>query len=50
MTFLQNSKLVAALREKRWADFARGYNGPGYTANQYDVKLKEAYEKFSPEK
>ncbi len=47
---LQSKKLVAALREKRWADFARGYNGKRYAENQYDVKLKAAYEKFSPAK
>ena len=27
------------LREKRWADFARRYNGPGYAQNKYDIKL-----------
>lgn len=48
--FLQSSKLATALREKRWADFARGYNGPGYAANKYDEKLKDAYEKFSAAK
>ena len=50
VSFLQTSKLAAALREKRWADFARGYNGPGYAINKYDVKLKAAYEKFGPVK
>ena len=45
--FLQSQKLAAALREKRWADFARSYNGPGYATNKYDEKLKAAYEKFS---
>ncbi len=45
--FLQRNGLDKALREKRWADFARGYNGSGYAANQYDVKLQRAYEKYS---
>ncbi|MBM9595120.1 N-acetylmuramidase domain-containing protein [Roseitranquillus sediminis] len=27
------------LREKRWAEFAKRYNGPGYQQNQYDTKL-----------
>ena len=47
VAFLIHSKLVAPLKEKRWADFARGYNGSGYAANQYDVKLKAAYEKHA---
>lgn len=29
-----------------WEAFAYGYNGSGYKANQYDVKLKAAYQKF----
>ena len=47
VAFLIHSKLVAPLKEKRWADFARGYNGSGYAANKYDVKLKAAYEKHA---
>jgi hypothetical protein len=31
------------LREKRWAEFARRYNGPGYQQNQYDVKLASEF-------
>lgn len=27
------------LREKKWAEFARRYNGPGYRQNKYDIKL-----------
>lgn len=26
-----------------WAGFARGYNGPDYKVNNYDVKLEQAY-------
>lgn len=29
-----------------WAKFAYGYNGAGYAQNQYDRKLKAAYEKY----
>lgn len=29
-----------------WEAFAYGYNGSGYKANQYDLKLKAAYQKF----
>jgi hypothetical protein len=47
VSFLKNSHLDTPLRQKRWADFARGYNGPGYADNQYDKKLENAYEKYS---
>jgi len=46
ISFLQATGLTAALREKRWADFARGYNGERFAENQYDVKLKAAYDKY----
>lgn len=29
-----------------WETFAYGYNGSGYKVNQYDIKLKSAYEKY----
>lgn len=45
--YITENKLADALREKRWADFARGYNGPGYAKNQYDVKLEQAYRKWA---
>lgn len=38
--------LHKALKSRKWADFARLYNGPAYKANLYDVKLARAYEKF----
>lgn len=44
-----DGRLVKALREKDWATFARIYNGPAYKTNNYDVKMKDAYEKFSKE-
>lgn len=31
---------------KNWAAFAKGYNGPGYAANNYDKKLATAYAKY----
>ncbi len=40
-------KLIDWLREKQWAKFANGYNGPGYKQNKYDIKLQKAYEKYS---
>ena len=33
-----------ALAQKNWANAAYIYNGPGYKANNYDVKLKQAYD------
>jgi hypothetical protein len=39
--------LLRLLQEKDWASFAAGYNGPAYAQNRYDVKLAEAYRKFS---
>src|SRR5690606_12388966 len=30
-----------------WDKFAYGYNGKGYKENNYDTKLKRAYERFS---
>ncbi len=45
--FIKNARLDAALRRNDWATFARSYNGPRFKENQYDVKLKRAFEKFS---
>lgn len=47
VNFLKSTGLDKPLRAKNWAAFAKGYNGPGYAKNAYDVKLKQAYEKFS---
>ena len=46
LNFIRSSGLLDKLRNKDWAGFARGYNGPGYAKNQYDVKLASAYERF----
>jgi hypothetical protein len=40
--------LLKALKARKWADFARLYNGPAYKANLYDTKLARAYERYSP--
>jgi hypothetical protein len=45
--FVIHEKLDDELRERRWADFARRYNGPGYRVNRYDIKLAQAFERFS---
>jgi hypothetical protein len=44
VSFIEASGLADELREKRWKDFARLYNGPGYAANRYDIKLSAAYQ------
>ena len=40
--------LHKALKARKFAEFARIYNGPDYKDNLYDVKLQRAYERFSP--
>lgn len=42
-----DKKLHRALSERKWAAFARIYNGPAYKENLYDVKLARAYAHFS---
>ncbi len=45
--FVVTNKLDDELRDRRWADFARGYNGPGYRQNHYDEKIAAAYAKYT---
>lgn len=47
VSFVKAGRLAAALRERRWADFARAYNGPGFAANHYDTKLASNYARLS---
>lgn len=42
--YIKAAWLDDELRARDWAGFARGYNGPLYTKNQYHIKLKKAYE------
>jgi hypothetical protein len=44
-----DKRLVKVLQAKDWTTFARIYNGPAYQKNNYHVKMKDAYEKFSKE-
>jgi N-acetylmuramidase len=46
VAFIKANKLDVPLRNKNWAAFARGYNGPGYAQNKYDVKMAAAYSKW----
>lgn len=41
--FIQSEGLADELRDRRWTDFARRYNGPDFAANRYDTKLAAAY-------
>lgn len=45
--FLEKNGLLIHLRNKNWANFAKGYNGGGYKLNKYDEKLAKAYAKYS---
>lgn len=38
-----DSRMVKALQNGQWADFAKIYNGPSYKKNNYDIKLQNAY-------
>ena len=45
--YIRVNNLVNALKNKDWKSFARGYNGTAYAKNSYDVKLGNAYKKWS---
>ncbi len=47
--YLKHNGLDDALREHGRGDFAKGYNGPEYWKNNYDIKLEQAYDKHSRE-
>lgn len=44
---LNDKRLHKSLKAKDWQTFARIYNGPSYAKNRYDIKLAEAYQKWS---
>lgn len=39
--------LYKALKGRKWAEFAKIYNGPAYQRNLYDIKLQRAYERHA---
>lgn len=39
--------LHKALKARKWAEFARLYNGPDFLRNLYDIKLQRAYERHA---
>lgn len=44
--FIKSRHLDDELRTKDWRSFARQYNGPAYSKNNYDTKLAENYTFF----
>ncbi len=46
VNYILHRKLNDELKEKRWADFAKAYNGPAYEKNAYHLKLERAYDKY----
>ncbi|MFV0662759.1 N-acetylmuramidase domain-containing protein [Denitromonas sp.] len=44
---LANPALHKALKARKWAAFAAGYNGPAYRDNLYDAKLARAFERHA---
>jgi hypothetical protein len=43
MTVLRSLGVVEPLKAKDWTLVARQFNGPGFAANQYDTRLRDAY-------
>ena len=44
--FILNTNLDVYLKKKDFKSFARHYNGPAYAHNQYDIKIKNMYDKL----
>lgn len=42
-----NGALIKALAAQDWAEFAKLYNGPRFRENRYDIKLKQAFDKYA---
>ena len=50
VSFIEFDPLLhKALKSRKWAEFARIYNGPAYKENLYDVKLARAYDRYAAE-
>lgn len=47
VAFIVSAGLDDELRRHDWTGFARGYNGAGYAANRYHLKLASAYAKWA---
>ncbi len=49
MSYLKGNNLIRHVQgdKKDWAALAKGYNGPAYAENKYDIKLAAAYERYA---
>ncbi|WP_287283649.1 N-acetylmuramidase domain-containing protein [Mesorhizobium sp.] len=47
VNFIAANRLDGRLRKHDWAGFAKGYNGASYAKNAYDIRLAEAFRKWS---
>jgi hypothetical protein len=45
-SFIAGNRLAKPLAVHDWASFARGYNGPDYATNRYDIQLNGCYQKY----
>ena len=46
-TFIKNNKFDQLLRTHDWAGFAQHYNGPDYTADNYEGLLNHFYQQYA---
>jgi hypothetical protein len=44
--FLLHAGLHTSLQAHDWTSFARGYNGPNYVINRYDMRLSGEFQKY----
>lgn len=49
VTFVKTNRLDRHLRALDWAGFARGYNGPTFRINEYDLKMAQAHARLAGE-
>ena len=47
VNFIQSNKADTALKTLNWEEFAEIYNGGGFRANKYHIKLATAYQHYS---
>lgn len=47
--YIVKAGLATALCRQDWKAFARGYNGPGFARNAYDLKLAHAFDRYKRE-
>jgi hypothetical protein len=45
-SFIKANGMASYLATHNWSAFARGYNGPNYAINRYDIQLNGFYQKY----